>query len=125
MPSVSLKKADLPFLLGGGGEVTVDSADLKLTKPIEEGTTSLLHASFAAAGQDAITLGQNNSVKLSLSTKASVDIVPVFSTSTGKPAAILKDHGIGDFFKSGANQDKVVLCFDAKASADAGAAGGF
>ena len=125
MPSVSLKKADLPFLLGGGGEVTVDSADLKLTKPIDEGTTSLLHASFAAAGQDAITLGQNNSVKLSLSTKASVDIVPVFSTSTGKPAAMLKDYGIGDFFKGGANQDKVVLCFDAKASADAGAAGGF
>src|SRR5687768_11897002 len=116
MPSVSLKKADLPFLLGGGGEVTVDTADLSLTKPIDEDTKSLLHASFASAGNDAITLGQSNSVKMSLSTKASVDIVPVFSTSTGKPAAILKDHGIGDFFKGGANSDRVVLCFDAKAS---------
>lgn len=125
MPSISLKKADLPFLLGGGGEVTVDTADLKFNKPVDEGTKSLLHAAFVADGKDAITLGQSNSVKLSLSTKASVDIVPVFSSSTGKPAAMLKEHGIGDFFKGGANPDKVVLCFDAKASADAGAAGSF
>lgn len=125
MPRVSLKKADLPFLLGGGGEVTVDTGDLKLGQPIDEGTKSLIQASFAASGKDTITLGQNNSVKLSLGTKASVDIVPVFTTSTGKAAALLKDYGIGSFFAGKANEGKVVLCFEAKASADAAAAGSF
>ena len=125
MPSVSLKKADMPFLLGGSSEVTVDTADLQLNRPIDQDTTSLLHASFAAGGTDAITLGQSHTVKLSLSTKAGVDIVPVFSTSTGRQAATLRNYGIGDFFKGGANQDKVVLCFDAAASADAAAAGSF
>ena len=42
MPTLSLRKKQLPFLLGGNGEVSVDTAALKLNRPIPEGTDSLL-----------------------------------------------------------------------------------
>ena len=49
MPTLSLKKKDLPFLLGGKGEVSVDIGALRPTKPIPEDTDRLLSVSFSAA----------------------------------------------------------------------------
>ena len=125
MPTLSLKKKELPFLLGGKGEVSVDTAALKLNKPIPEGTDSLLNVAFSAGGDETITLGLSDTVKIGVSTAASLNLTPVFSTSTGTAAKLLKTYGIPDFFKRGANADKVVLCLEAAASGDLSAAGSF
>jgi hypothetical protein len=125
MPALSLKKKDLPFLLGGKGDVSVDIGALKLNKPIPDGTESLLNVAFSAGGDDTITLGQSGTVKIGVSTAASLNLTPVFSSSTGTAAKLLKTYGIADFFKKGANDDKVVLCLEAAASGDVSAAGSF
>ena len=46
MATLSLKKKDLPFLLGGNGEVAVDTGNLKRNQPIADGTPSLLGIGF-------------------------------------------------------------------------------
>jgi len=125
MPTLSLKKKDLPFLLSGKGEVSVDTQALKLNKAIPDGTDSLLSVTFSAGGDQTVTLGQNESVKIGVSTAARLSLTPVFSTSAGATAKLLKTYGVGDFFKKGANTDKVVLCLDAGASGDLSAAGAF
>jgi hypothetical protein len=125
MPTLSLTKKDLPFLLGGKGEVSVDIGALRPTKPIPEDTDRLLSVSFSAGGDETITLGQSGTVKIGVSTAASLNLTPIFSTSTGVGAKLLKTYGISDVFKKGANADKVVLCLEAAASGDLSAAGSF
>jgi hypothetical protein len=125
MPTISLKKTDVPFLLGGAGEIAVDSGDLSLTKRIPEDTPSILSAGFKAAGDEQIALGQADTVKLGVSTAARVDMTPIFASSGGAAAKLLNTYGIGGFFAKGAHADQVVLCFDAGASADAAVGGAF
>jgi hypothetical protein len=125
MPTLSLKKKDLPFLLGGTGALTVDSGDLALHQPIKEGTPALLKVGFNADGDDKITLGQDRTLKVGISTKASFELTPVFSTSGAAAAKVLKTHGVGDFFKNGANSDRMVLSLVTGASADVAAATSF
>src|SRR5262245_62018683 len=125
MPTLSLKKKDLPFLLGGTGALTVDSGDLALHQPIKEGTPALLKVGFNADGDDKITLGQDRTLKIGISTKASFELTPVFSTSGAAAAKLLKTHGVGDFFKNGANSDRMVLSLVTGASADVAAATSF
>ena len=125
MPTLSLKKKDLPFLLGGTSEVTVDSGDLALHQPIKEGTPALLRVGFKADGDDTITLGQDRSLKIGISTKSSLELTPVFSTSGIAAAKLLKTYGVGDFFKNGANSDRMVLSLVAGASADVAASTSF
>jgi hypothetical protein len=125
MSTLSLKKKDLPFLLGGKGEVSVETGALKPAKAIPEGTDSLLSVSFSAGGDGTITFGQSDTVKIGVSTAASLNLTPIFSTSAGARARLLKTYGISDFFKKSANADKVVLCLEAAASGDLSAAGSF
>ena len=125
MPTLSLNKKDVPFLLGGTGEVAVDSGDLALHQPIKEGIPVLLKVGFKAGGDDKITLGQDHSVKLGISTKGNLELTPIFSTSSGGAARLLKTYGVGDFFKDGANSDRMVLSFVAGASADLAASTAF
>lgn len=125
MATLPLKKKDLPFLLGGKGEVSVEIGALRPTKAIPESTDSLLSVTFSAGGSQTITLGQGDTVKIGISTDASLNLTPIFSTSTGAAAKLLKTYGLPDFFKRGANADKVVLCLDAAASGDLSAAGSF
>lgn len=125
MPTLSLSKKDLPFLLAGKGEVSVETGPLKPAKPIPEDTESLLGVTLSADGAQTVTLGQSETVKIGVSTAASLDLTPVFATSAGARAKLLKTYGIPDFFKNGANADKVVLCLEAVASGDLSAAGSF
>jgi hypothetical protein len=125
MPKLSLNKQDVPFLLGGTGAIAVDSGDLALHQPIKEGTPALLKVGFKADGDDRITLGQDHSLKIGVSTKASLELTPIFSTSAGAAAKLLKTYGVGDFFKNGANSDRMVLALIAGASADVTAAPSF
>jgi hypothetical protein len=125
MPPVAFKRDDLPFLLGGASEIAVDTANLTPNKPLSETDASVFNVAFNAAGAQKMTLGQGDTVKVSLSTSASASLTPVFATSTGAPAKLLTTYGVGDFFKGGANADKVVLAFEAGAKVDAGAAGSF
>lgn len=125
MPTLSLKKKDLPFLLAGKGEVSVETGELTLAAPIPADTKSLLSVNISAAGEETVTLGQSGTLKLGVATAASLNLTPVFSTSTGQAAKLLKTYGVPDFFKKGANTDKVVLCLEAAASGDLSAAGSF
>ena len=125
MPTLSLKKKDLPFLLAGKGELSVETGSLKLTKSIPADTDGSLRVSFSSGADETITLGQGDSLKIGISTAASLNLTPIFSTSTGAAAKLLKTYGIGDFFKKGSNPDKLVLCLEVAASGDLAAAGSF
>jgi hypothetical protein len=124
MAILPLNRKDIPFLLGGKGELAVDTGKLRLGSAIPEDATSVLSVGFKASGEQKISLGGDDSVKLGISTAASANLTPVFSTSAGGPK-LLKAAGIADFFKGRANADKVVLIFDVGASGDVSAAGSF
>jgi hypothetical protein len=125
MPVISFEKKDLPFVLGGASDLAVDTGDLNPNKPIDEAGTSIFNVSFNAAGDHGVTLGQGETVKVSLSPSARVSLTPVFSTSKDAQAKLLTTYGVGDFFKGGANAGKVLLAFEAGASVDAGVSGSF
>ena len=55
-------------------------------------------------------------MKIGVSTAVRLNLTPIFSTSTGAAAKLLKTDGVPDFFKKRANADKVVLCLEAAAS---------
>jgi hypothetical protein len=125
MPVISFKKKDLPFLLGGASEIRVDTGNLSLHKSIDEASMSVFDVSFNAAGDQKVSLGQSETVKLSVSLAASVSLTPVFSTSKPAQAKLLTSYGVGDFFKGDANADRVVLAFEVAASVNAGVSGSF
>lgn len=125
MPVVSFKKKDVPFLLGGAGEFAVETGNLQLNQPLPENTVNLLSLGFKAGGERQIALGQENSVKLGVSTEASVNLIPIFAGSNGPGAKLLRDNGLAGFFHGGANGGKVILGLDIGASGDVSAAGSF
>ncbi len=125
MPSLLLKRKDLPFLLGGNAEVTVDSGNLQLGQPINEASPALLTVRFVAKGSDKLALGQTDTVKVAVSTAENLDLTAVFPGSTGNAAKLVGACGLRDFFRNGANADKLILAFDTGASAGVSAAGSF
>jgi hypothetical protein len=124
MAALSFGKKDLPFLLRGKGELLVETGRLRPQRAIPEDTASLLSVGFKASGDQPVTLGQDDSVKLGLSATANTSITTVFASTAGR-GKLLKAAGLADVFKGGANDDKVVLLFDAGASVDAQATGAF
>ncbi len=125
MPSLSLKRTDLPFLLGGNGEVSVDSGDLQLGRPINEASPALLNVRFAAQGSDKVALGQPDTVKVAVSTAETLNLTAIFPGSTGPAAKLAGTCGLSDFFENGENADKLILALDTGASAGVSAAGSF
>ncbi len=119
MATLSLKKKEIPFLLGGRGELSIDTGPLRLDRRIPEDAPALLNVGFSATGQDTLTLGQASTVNLAVSTATSVSLTPVFSRSTGAAAKLLQTNGVADFFRNEANHDKGVLALDERASARA------
>jgi hypothetical protein len=118
MAAISLKRKDLPFILGGSGEISVETGKLKLNQPIPADAGNLLSVGFKASGSERFSLGQDASVKIGVSAESNVQLIPVFASSTGAGPKLLKTNGLGDFFRKGANPDKVVLVFDLGASAE-------
>lgn len=125
MPELTFKRKEIPFLLGGAGELSVNTGNLAPNQKLSEADTTILNASFKAGGDQKVTLGQEQSVKLGVSATSSVRVAAAFASSTGEPKKLLAAHGLGDFFKGGANKDKVVLGFDVAGSAAVAAAGSF
>ena len=125
MPTINLQRKDLPFLLSGSGEVAVNTGELQLGQPIPENAPAVLSLHFKAGGNQKIPLGQDQTVKVSLSVDSHVDLKPVFASSTAAEAKLLAQYGLGDFFKNGANSGKLVLAFDVGASASTAVAGSF
>src|SRR5689334_19126343 len=125
MPNIKFKKDQLPFLLDGQGGFAVETGELAPAAKIPPDSSALLNVTFEGDGKGAVTLGQSQSVKLGLSTMAGVKLTPVFAPATGAKATLLKTYGLQDFFKSPLNGDKVVLCFEVSAAADASAATAF
>ena len=123
MAILPLNKKDIPFLLGGKGEIAIDTGKVRPLSAIPEDTATVFNVGFSAAGSEKISLGGSDSIKIGVSTKANATLSPVFSSSPNG-AKLLKASGLGEFFKGG-NADKVVLVFDVGASADASVAGSF
>ena len=125
MPSISLSKSDVPFLLGGTGELTLDTGPLSLNGSIPSDGSPVLAVSFKAGGEQKMVLGQGNTVKIGVSTSAHAQVVPIFSSSAGLPLELLKGHGLAEFLVDPANASRMVLAFDVGAAADVAAAGTF
>jgi hypothetical protein len=116
------KTEDVPFLFGGTGEISIDTGNLDPTKALDPNAGSILNVSFKANGAKTFPLGQTATVKVGVSTQASVALTPIFS-STG--AKLLTDNGLGDYFADPAHGGNVILAFDAGGSADVTASGSF
>jgi hypothetical protein len=123
MATLPLNKKDVPFLLGGKGELSVDAGKLRPFSPVPEDSTTIFNVGFSAAGAERIALGSGETVKIGLSTTANATLTPLFSTSANA-VKLLEPVGLGDFFTA-ANRDKMVLVFDVGAAADASVAGSF
>jgi hypothetical protein len=125
MAPLSMKKGNVPFLLGTG-EIAVDLGRLNPLRPIPDDLqTPLAALAFKSGGDASLALGGPHTVKIGLSTAAHLHLLPIFSGSRGDAARLLRTMGLGDFFKGGAHPDRVVIAFDAGAAADATAAGAF
>jgi hypothetical protein len=125
MPSVSLSKKDVPFLLGGNGELSLGTGRLALNAPIPSDGAPILDVRFKADGEQSVALGQANTVKIGVSTSAHGRVVPIFGSSTGAARELLDSHGLGDFFADSAAAGQAVLGFDVGATAGVSAAGSF
>jgi hypothetical protein len=125
MPSLSLKKSDVPFLLAGAGELTLDTGPLSLNGPIPSDGSAILDVGFKADGEQKMALGQSGTLKIGVSTSAHAQLVPAFSESAGEPLDLLKAQGLDGFFADGANANRMVLVFSVGAAADLAAAGSF
>ncbi len=122
MPTFS--RTDVPFLLGGSSTIDVDVAGINPNRPFEAGTP-VLNASFSAGGRQAVTLGQADTVKLGLEASATAALVPFFPDAAGAALETLRARGLGDFFRAGANADRLILGLDLGAAAGASVAGSF
>lgn len=121
MPTISLKNEHVPFLLGGSGALAVDTGELALGRPIAPDAARLLDVTFDASGSAPLAFGLPDSVKLSVSTKSAVTLLPVFASSPAATRRLLEPYGLGDYFASAANRARGVLCFRVSAAAGVGA----
>ena len=81
MAILPLNKKDIPFLLGGKGELSVDTGKVRPLSAIPEETATVFSVGFSAAGSEKIALGGSDTVKIGVSTKANATLTPVFSSS--------------------------------------------
>ncbi len=125
MPTISLSKPDIPFLLGGTGQLTLDTGPVGLNTPIPSDAPLLFDVGFRATGGEQVALGQANTVKIGVTASAHARVVPIFSSSTGAGLELLKAHGLAGFFAAGLNPDRMVLAFDLGAALGVGVAGSF
>jgi hypothetical protein len=125
MPKLNIKKQDMPLLLGGKGNLSVDTGSLSLTSPLDETDASVFSVKLNAAGDRRVQFGQGKSAEIEVSKEANVTLTPVFSSSPDKQAKLLKLFGAAAFFRNGSNTDKVVLIFDTGAAAGLSASGSF
>ena len=79
MPKLSLQRKDVPFLFGGNGQLSLETGDLKLNQPLDAGTTNLLNATFDASASPTITLNGDDTIKLGVTAKTAVELIPIFS----------------------------------------------
>lgn len=122
MPTFS--RSDVPFLLAGSGTIAVDVEAINPNKPFER-DAPVLTTTFSAAGQESMALGQAGTVKLGVKASATAALTPYFPGAAGKALKTLKAHGLGEFFKGGANADRVILGLDLGAAAGVNVAGSF
>src|SRR4030095_12463226 len=125
MAKISFQKNQIPFLLAGTGQLSLDTADLQLGQALDPGTPTILKASFDAGGEQKMALGGQNTVRLGVTTATAVELVPIFSSTQGAHVDLLEANGLEQFFGNGANADKVVLGFTVGGSAQVTASGAF
>ena len=125
MAVASFKKKNVPFLLGGNGELVVDTGSLQLNQQLPETTTSVLNVGFQAGGSHKLALGRDDSIKLGISTSASAKLTATFASTRGEGAKLLAENGLGSYFQGGANADKVVVGLDLGGSGALSASGSF
>src|SRR5258705_8316653 len=99
MSTIPVVKKDVPFWLGGDGDLTVDVGKLVPTQSIPEDTTELIAVNFGAAGQENFKLGGENTVTLGVKAGAHESLTPIFAATAGSAADKLKQLGLQDFFK--------------------------
>jgi hypothetical protein len=125
MPPLSFKKQNLPFLLSGSSEITIETGDAKLNKKLDESLATVFSAGVSGSSGSEGTLGQSGTVSLKISASAGARLTPVFASTTGAAAKLLTTYGVGGFFKTPGTDRSVVLAFEAGATADAGVSGEF
>ena len=87
MPTFS--RTDVPFLLNGSAKIDVDVSLINPNKPFER-DGPMLETSFAAAGQQTVSLGQASTVKIGVTSSATAGLAAYFPGTTGAALKTLK-----------------------------------
>jgi uncharacterized protein Yka (UPF0111/DUF47 family) len=125
VPSINFDRKNLPFVLGGKGEIAVNTGELNLKKPLDPSAAVVFKVGFQAGGDERFRFGHDDTLKFGVSVAAGASLTPVFASSAGAGPNLLKQYGVSGFFKNGRNEDRVILVFEAGASGSASAAAAF
>jgi len=125
MSQFAFEKNDLPFLLSGAGKLFVDPGDLDPTQSLDQAASTLFKLSFDAAGDRKLALGRSDTVKVGLTASSATTLTAVSASAQGASADLLAANGLEQFFADPSNAGKVVLAFNAGASAQLAASGSF
>lgn len=116
MPTISLEKDHVPFLLGGAGTLAIDTGALALNRPLTPDAAPLLNVAFDAGGAMPLSLGQPDSVKLAVTADSRVQLQPIFPTSPPAARRALDAYRLAEFLAAPENRGRGILCFTAAAS---------
>jgi hypothetical protein len=123
MTDINLAKQNLPFLLGGDGNLTIHANVPSVTEPLPVSDNDILSIDFGAQGNQSFTFGVAGGITLGIQAGVSSHLYALWPSSSRDRASILADHGLSDFFAT--RHDQLVLVFVLEANAAANIAGSF
>ena len=98
MVDITLNNSNIPFLLNGTGSLQVAANVPDLTQPIPPSNDNLAQLTFSGSGSQSFTIGAADSVKLGIDASASVQLVPIWSTSSSANIALLQPYNLQNYF---------------------------
>ena len=119
MATFSLPAVQLPFVLGGSDQLTVDVGTTSLLQPLTPDVGAIFTVGTDGAGQQPLTIGLPGWGSVAIKSGTTFDITAVWPTS----AALIAKHGLAPYFAS--NPRDLVLVLDLGGSADASFTGRF
>jgi len=116
---LSVPGAQLPFVLGGSDQLSVDVGTTSLLSPLTPDVGAVFTVGTNGAGQEPLTLGGGGWGTLAIHAGTTFDVTAVWPTSE----ALVARHGLAPYFA--ANAEDVVLVLELGGSADGAFTGRF
>lgn len=119
----TLRKENLPFLLGGTGDLQIRVPEVNPAGLLPKGTSQLLDLQFGTPGAGKFEFGTALAPKLSVSAGARFQIRAIWNADNPADRQLLEAFGLGSFFRD--NPEAVLLYLDSGIEGAAGLSGKF